>query len=452
MAGTGLYCTKAVPIQHNDTQNGAPVGQVITLTTGGLGAASAYAGGYVTNTTRAETRSIVSHTDNTVTLEGALGAWLNTDVLQCFDSWATVQGMADQLWIDQAAVYFAAPQKMRVYAGTYDENVVFNAGLRCRWQYALIIEGDPADDRENIVIAPTAGTYSLHCSASLALDRVIVRHMKLAGTPGTGILESRSGFLEVEDCVLLGNLAGYLVDNQENWIRFSDCTLTQQGAGGGIRTRKLLVERCSLTGPGAAGIGIRWDYTCSIMLRGTTISGFLNALGGSYWEGVLDVRNCTFYVSNQAFYTANGGYPANLKVILFNNIFYAVDYIWRDGGTHPPEETSAYIGPRVIMRNNCFYGYTTFWRSGTSHTYAQIAAMDRVDASGDLDATDPLMVAPGSGDFTLQTASPCRRAGVGSGVFYDVNGVPLDPYHPDIGAETTGVSLWRKPEELLEQE
>ena len=132
--------------------------------------------------------------------------------------------------------------------------------------------------------------------------------------------------------------------------------------------------------------------------------------------------------------------PAHVLYANFiDNAFKDVNYIIRTQ-VWPDEATEGGIHGPWTLRNNCFEYNTAFaWNDADAKTLAEFAAFDRVDASGDLDATDPLFTDPASGDFRLQVGSPCRRAGAGSGVFYDVDGAALDPYRPDIGAATTGV-------------
>ena len=99
---------------------------------------------------------------------------------------------------------------------------------------------------------------------------------------------------------------------------------------------------------------------------------------------------------------------------------------------------------------NCFHACAKIATLG-GVDYADLTAWqaftDDVGDSPDAHSieADPLLADPGSGDFSLQTGSPCAHAGHGSGVTEDVEGDPFDPYHPDIGALSTGVSVWNKP-------
>jgi hypothetical protein len=354
--GTGLYFTKASPTKIDDVQDGAPSGQVITLTTGGLGSADAFKGGYVKNTgilsatddqptatgaaapaghawdasvssggawlaadddaatswlgswtgpewwryippssktygkvsiqaktvivaarlpkdfkaqgwngstwidlltvtgetgwsagekrsweftsnidsysqyrlyitanngdsfieigevewfaTTEELRAIVSHTDDTVTLEGSLTNWTDTDTLEVYDAWSTIQAALDQVFTDQGATTFTVTQLIRIFAGTYDENVTPNASLDPDEQngFQLVIEGDPADDRGNVIIAPTSGTDGMYINC----DAAIIRHLKLAGSTVTNSIRSYTGnlWIEVTDCIVDNDTTG----------------------------------------------------------------------------------------------------------------------------------------------------------------------------------------------------------------------------------------------------
>ena len=152
--------------------------------------------------------------------------------------------------------------------------------------------------------------------------------------------------------------------------------------------------------------------------------------------------NCTIYDCTYGWANYRSFHEWMAATSIINNIFSSVDYplmfytIW-------PEEND-YFGPWFTLRNNCFHNYTALayrLSDGATKTYAELAAMNQVDAAGDLDATDPLLTAPGSDDFSLQAASPCRHAGHGSGVVEDYLGTAFDKYHPDIGGWSSGAAV-----------
>jgi len=68
-------------------QNGAPAGQDITLTVGGLGVAAAYNDGYVVNVTEGNCYAIATHTDTVLTMVGALTGWTDSDVLEIYSKY-----------------------------------------------------------------------------------------------------------------------------------------------------------------------------------------------------------------------------------------------------------------------------------------------------------------------------------------------------------------------------
>ena len=99
-------------------------------------------------------------------------------------TYSTIQAAVDQLWTDQGAAVFTASQYIRIFADTYDENVVPNTGFRTNeaYGYTLVIEGDPAEGRDNIIVQPTGGTYVLHLGT--ALEHCLVRHLTLDAMAG----------------------------------------------------------------------------------------------------------------------------------------------------------------------------------------------------------------------------------------------------------------------------
>ncbi|MDK1020033.1 MAG: fibronectin type III domain-containing protein [Candidatus Hydrogenedentes bacterium] len=108
--------------------NADSVSQTIDLTTGGLGTADAFKGGYVTNVTRSETRAIIRHIDDSVTLEGSLTNWLTGDDLDIFDAWNTVFEVRSQLETDQGAgVDFTDTQLVALRAGTDTVSIMLSA-------------------------------------------------------------------------------------------------------------------------------------------------------------------------------------------------------------------------------------------------------------------------------------------------------------------------------------
>jgi hypothetical protein len=424
--GAGLYAVKATPAKSDDTQSGAPAGQTITLVTGGLGSASAYVGGYVTNATRAETRAIVSHTDGTVTLEGDLAAWLDTDDLDIYDAWSTIQGAVDQLFTDQGTTTFTASQYIRIFAGTYDENIVIPSGMALNNSagFLFYLEGDPADDRANIVIAPSGGTDALDGRAGPSY--AVLRHLTIDGSHSSYDVNTYNGgrFWTMKDCYCAGSV------NIDQCALMEDSRLKYNGRDTNTARRTQFV--------GPAAYSFRYSPA---LVEGCEFSNITNPLGQYTQGGQCVVRNSTFH---NCTYGLRRGYYNNAcrdDIEIINCVFKDVDYIVHLTNDWWPEVTAERTGPKYLLRNNCFYGYIAFARTSAgleTKTYAEFTALNRVDAAGDLDATDPLLADAPGGDFSLTASSPCKLAGHGSGVTTDVNSVALDENHPDIGSQSSG--------------
>lgn len=358
-------------------------------------------------------------------------------------TYATIQGALDQLWTDQGAATFTASQYIRIFAGTYDENLEPNTSLDPdeAGGFLLVFEGDPADDRDNIVIAPAAGSYGLDVNC----NQILVRHLKLAGTPDIYMIRFNTKCVNpaVFDCVFTG--AKPAIWARET-VRISDCDITvttdTYAILGGYSFGDLDVRRCKIVGPGKAGSTKTGIYSRNgrgmARIEGCVISGFQDGIrfGSNTVEGNADIANNTLYDCNYGI--GPSVYTGFFQRTVINNIFKDVDYpykviIW-------PEETATQAGSIFVQRNNCYHGYTAFaYDAATAtKTYAEWIALGQVDAAGELDATDPLLTDPGAGNFTLQAASPCRHIGHGSGVISDVAATAYDAHHPDIGAMSTG--------------
>jgi hypothetical protein len=347
------------------------------------------------------------------------------------------QSAADQLWTDQGSAAFTASQYIRMFAGTYVETITPNASLNPDEGSGetLIIEGDPTDVRTNIIIQPTT-SYGFN----IGLTAGILRHLKVAGASCNQPLVYLSGTrFVVRDCVLSGATASSYAA-----LRFcrlvEDCLVENNGSTRGIfSNREATVRRCVVTQAVAdTGDGI------TLVMHGEAeacvVSGFETGFLTSnyYGTGGFLLRQNTVYDCVNAFESAQ---PAVDHWTLVNNIVKDCTYVVRLAAGGWPEETTVKHGGDFLLRNNCFHGYTNFAYDGTdTKTYAEFAAFNLVDASGDLDATDPLLTDPGADDFSLQAASPCGHTGHGSGVTGDYLGISFDPYHPDIGAWSSGTA------------
>ncbi len=358
-------------------------------------------------------------------------------------TYSTIQAAFDQLWTDQGAATFTASQYIRIFAGTYDENVVPNAALKADYTngYLTFFEGDPDDDRENIKLAPATGTAFFDGSYQMN-----IRHMWIAVVGASKGYESNTGVVDVEiiDCKITTVTGNAITAALGVLIR--DCEISSSGDAYGVYSNhgSIRVEETTFTGPGKASsskaaVVAGASGTMSVkMLRGVVISGYSVGYRSQTQGSVgVFVTNVTFYDCTYAFVALTATIGPNM---ITNCIFKGCTYIYDVPSGAWPEETATRRGPSFEQRNNVYHGYTAMGYDGsTTKTYVEWIAFGRVDAAGELDATDPLLADPGAGDFSLQADSPCRHAGYGSGVLYDLDGAAFDPFHPDIGAMSTGI-------------
>jgi hypothetical protein len=360
-------------------------------------------------------------------------------------TYSTIQSALDQLWTDQGGATFTEIQYIRIFAGTYTEDCTANSGFVMDAQngYFLVIEGDPAGDRANVIVQPPT-QWGIR-----AYDQIEVRHLTIDGVNldqlnDYGIIAA--GYLvRVRDCAIT-MAYGHCVLSQCSMTYLEDCALTENGLGRCfLSNHESVARRCVFVGNNGNKTQSQGFETArgSLRVEACTFRDFLYAVRwcatpADYDIGHLDLRNCSFYNCGQAVRVHSR--PAHvLYANLINNAFKGVDYVIRTQ-VWPDETTEAGIHGPWTLRNNCLdYDVAFAWNDADTKTLAQFAAFDRVDSSGNKDATDPLLTDPGAGDFSLASDSPCRRAGHGSGVLYDIDGAAYDPYHPDIGAVSTGV-------------
>ncbi|KKL76608.1 hypothetical protein LCGC14_2043200, partial [marine sediment metagenome] len=346
--------------------------------------------------------------------------------------YSTIQSALDQFWTDQGSTLFTASQYVRIFAGTYDETVTPNAGLNPDEANGFLpfMEGDPTDDRDNIKIQPTTGNgIYINC------DYMVVRHLRVypqqnatikAITTSTGC----QGLL-VSDCYLrTENVNGYCIFLRQGH-HIDDCiVVSTTGHGiGGNTGHGMRISGCTIT---VARIAIN-GLVGNVVVERTVVSGADSGLMvTNYHKSIIELRDCTFYNCDDGL-KFNAWSENDVRII--NCIFKDCTDVIHLTASLWPEETATRFGPSFTLRNNCYHGYTNFANDGgVTKTHAEFIAFNRVDASGDLDGIDPLLLNPGAGDFSLQDGSPCVGRGVGAGVTKDVNGDVMDAFHPDIGA------------------
>jgi len=346
-------------------------------------------------------------------------------------TYSTIQSALDQLWTDQGASTFTASQYIRVFAGTYDDNVVPNAGLDPDEanSFGLIIEGDPADDRANMVIQPAGGTNVL----SINCDAALLRKLTFDGAntsshtiaPGSGCM-----ILNIDDCAVTA-VGGSRCISMGNTLHAVDSTFTggtTYNVLAGAYRNPAYLERCTIIG---GTVGVYTYYQMDI--RACVFDGCTTGVSITK-TAVIRLSQCVFYNNTVA---VNILQPLHSSVHVINCIFKDCTYNYR--APKWPEETATTLGPSFVQRNNCYHGYTAMGYDGsTTKTYAEWIAFNQVDAAGELDATDPLLTDPASDDFSLAAGSPCRHAGIGAGVLSDYLRNAFDTVYPDIGAASSG--------------
>jgi len=428
--GTGLYAVKVTPTKNDDTQSGAPAGQVVTLTTGGLGTADAFKGGYVTNMTRSETRAIVSHNDGDVTLEGDLSSWADTDDLDIYDGWSTIQGALDQLETDQGTgVAFTATQTVRIYAGTYTENIsISDATFNTEEDYRLVVEANSGDTP---IIQNSGASHTWTHALWDSYFTYTGLHFKSSVNNKYSLYGYSCTRINLEDCVF----------EDTSGVTDGGCAIFRATFGEVIGCR--FVNGLVDLGSGLYREGTFEDVD-DVRLWGieTRIEAcwFRFAATGRLYSASQDattnVLNCTLYGDGSATAFDGGSYTSRVRVR---------NCIVKNWG----KAFSLKAGSAADADFNCYHGVTTLGTyDGTDYT--TLANWQAADIPKDFlgntvnpDASsiddDPLLTNPATGDFSLGTGSPSRHRGCGAGVKKDVNGDPLDPYHPDQGAVSTGI-------------
>jgi hypothetical protein len=362
-------------------------------------------------------------------------------------TYSTVQSALDQLWTDQGGATFTEIQYIRIFADTYVEDVTANAGfvMDATNGYLLVIEGDPTDDRANIIIQPPAGdTYGIKVSDQAEIRHLTIDGVNLNGSWEYGINAASGRLCRVSDCAVTVTY-GFCYLSTTTTSYLEDCTFTMNGNRYCAQNAyECIARRCVFVGNGGNktqciglnvnGYGVTAEAcTFRDCLRGVVWGG----TGNDNVSGKLDVRNCSFYNVGEA--VRVHARPAHVFYAnLINCAAKGVDYVIRTQ-VWPDETTEGGIHGPWTLRNNCLdYDVAFAWNDADTKTLAQFAAFDKVDSAGDKDATDPLFTDPANGDFSLASGSPCRHAGCGAGVTSDRLGFELDPHHPDIGAVGTG--------------
>ncbi len=424
--GTGLYNTKVVPTHVDDTQSGAPAGQVVTLVTGGLGV-DAFKGGYCTNATRTETRSIVSNTAGTITLEGSLATWLDTDDLDIYDAWGTVQASADRLVVDQGGANFSSTQTVAIYTGTYTESVTVSAVLtpmkRCPLKIQPAVGASVGLTNNGLGVVTTLDTSGVEC--------VILSDLDISNVAGPWAISCSA--IGCEYYRITGTCLGWIYYPLHAY--FEDCAISGTGIGSQILRypSDCVCVRCSFS------LGFVWgyyNYVCSFY------GCVFDRVYYFWYSGVQTYPissiphtwvNCTFFNTTTFLYDGSAADFLGVRVLLRDCLFHTCTQVL---GVHSPAH--------VDSDHNCFYSCgQVALVNGVGKTFAEWQTWtDESGLSPDVHSftsvSDPL-TNPAAGDFSLQAGSPCRHRGSGAGVVTGINAVAFDPFHPDIGAYATGI-------------
>lgn len=429
--GTGLYAVKKSVTSSADTIVSV-VGQVVTLTTGGLGTSDAFKGGYAT--VGSVTRSIVSHTDNTITFEGDISAW--SGAITTYDAWSTIAGAEAQLWIDQGATTFTSTQQIDVEAGTWYETITANLSLTATPRYSMTYTGD---NRNTIIDAN--GTLTYHVAA------------------GNTYNNQFSGFTFTGACT-----SDYMVHSVSGTSYYN------------------LFDNCLFDG--SAGVSNRVTYGCHCWFRGCEIDGSngltnIEVLGGHLHEftrcKLHDLASVAFYptadfsldscelynisyavlrsatlstsygrhiIRNNVFYNIvrfSGLYASHRNLEMTNNIFHTVT----DEMFYEP---LGYLfdlgGEGVNIDNNTYYNINEYLYSANETSIATFSAWQARNAAlgneQNSNERDPLFTDAAAYDFSLKSTSPERHARPSSGVATDINGDARNRYRVSTGAHDYG--------------
>ncbi|HUW59352.1 MAG TPA: fibronectin type III domain-containing protein, partial [Planctomycetota bacterium] len=210
-----------------------------------------------------------------------------------------------------------------------------------------------------------------------------------------------------------------------------DCTFTVTGYATNIVAGSLLMRRCEIIG-GANMVNHSGGQRCEIE-DCTFRNGATGIASFSDYGTALSVKHCSFYGMTTGDIVANWSTADSFSdLVALNNI-------------HVDSAVVYTLPSRTRLSNvnhNCIHGATKVGLiNATDYTTLANwqAYADDEGASPDADSftDDPLLVSPGTGDFTLGAASPCRGVGIGAGVASYIDGTAADPHHPNIGATGT---------------
>jgi hypothetical protein len=368
--------------------------------------------------------------------------------------YSTIQSALDQLWTDQGPASFTAEQEIRVYAGTYPENLDANNSLTPRADYFLVLRANTGD---SVTVEAQSGT-SYHFDFN-EIEFLWVEGIDFGGAAAhdCGLRCAGATQAEVRNCTFTG-FSWYGVQHYSGKIHVADCEFLTGGvhsaAAGVTALGDAHIERCRIRGKYASiSVGDYGQWAVEACVADNSDGPALQVNGysdRSFNFGVIS--NCTLRAtgSGQAAIKFRGPTDAcrPCKVRLRNNIIestsgYGIEFgHGSESSLRQFELDSDYN--RFYVSADAKHAYI----DGAAKTWAQWQALgyDEHSTSG-----DPGMTDPANGDYTLTSSSPCRNAGAGAGVGTGENDVAFDDHHPDVGAWSSGeVEAPGRPELTVE--
>jgi hypothetical protein len=355
--------------------------------------------------------------------------------------YTTIQSALDQLWTDQGGTDFAAEQEIRIYDGTYTECVTLNSGLRPTGSYALRIA--VASGNTSVVIANTGladHTLDVNGVDSVHIIGITVE-TDVASKWAVRFNGATAPF--VDDCTIDASSTTGSGVHYPKAGRFRDTTIKANANTlfGAQYILDCLFEGCVIQ-----------DCKLWMLYQGSTafkacIFDNVNATITATATGPVSARplravNCTAYNCPDLFDLDDpGASHAVANIVSRNNIFHTCTSVYKASGTGRHH---------IEADRNCYYNCTHIAQIAGSD-YDSLAAWqaysDDDGTSPDANSleTDPLMTAPATDDFSLQTTSPCWNVGRGAGVTTDYLGSVMDEAFPQIGAWSPGALVKTAP-------
>lgn len=399
----------------------------ITLQTGGL-TDGAHDGEFLNFTVLDRDYQIIRNGVDSVlvtadaTGEGGAGTALT------FAPHVTHSGALAQLWTDQGATTFTAPQEIRGYAGSYTENIDPNSSLDPTNQYMLRVWANPGDTPSVTGQYTTSGGphhthffgYSIDGASpviNLGSEGHIVDSCSVGQATGSAQIAITGG----------GNL---IIDSELDGKDFgSSYNIHITGGAGATIIRRCTFKdsprECLLIGDASDQLVI--VEACEFWNNGSNSQIYSRCLDTRSHNSGLYVLNCSLLGgTNGIKYDARSHVLRVMNTIFRNQSTGAIDITY---GTDAPEIEAC-----------CFSNVGSYFVKDSAGSHNSLAAIqsagyDTLQRSI-TDNPDFTSETGGSEDLSLQAGSPCINAGIGSGVLTDAAGVSApNIYHPAMGSD-----------------